>query len=87
MLKVNVEAKQAGIKREFEKAYKQIVSNAERGVDVTEIIFSTDTFLQCRKMLNEFMEAHQVKYTWVVIQGMNSIGVGNGRLMKFKLLQ
>ena len=45
-----------------------------------------DIYKEVRAKINEHMETFNVGFVWMSIGGMNSISVGEGRLMRFKLL-
>jgi hypothetical protein len=56
------------------------------GFDLSEHIFPNEIYEQVRTKLGDHMQAFNIKFVWQSIGNMNSVAVGEGRLMRFKLL-
>lgn len=85
-IKLNVEAKEQRINVYYLWALDKIAENAEKGIDLTDLTFSNDIFSGVRSKINEHMKAFDIRFLWMSIGNMNSVAVGEGRLMRFKLL-
>jgi hypothetical protein len=86
MIKLNTQAKEQRINQEYHNALNKISSYAEQGFDLTEHIFPKDIYEEVRTKLGDHMKAFNIKFVWQSIGNMNSVAVGGGRLMRFKLL-
>ena len=85
-IKLNTEAKEKRINVNYLEALDKIASYAEEGHDLTEHIFPKDIYEEVRTKLGDHMKAFNIGFVWQSIGNMNSIAVGEGRLMRFKLL-
>ena len=85
-IKLNTQAKEQRIQNQYNAALIKITNNAEIGIDLTEHIFPKDIYEQVRTKLGDHMQAFNIKFVWQSIGNMNSVAVGEGRLMRFKLL-
>ena len=85
-IKLNTEAKEQRINKNYLEALDKISTYAEEGHDLTEHIFPNDIYEQVRTKLGDHMQAFNIKFVWQSIGNMNSVAVGEGRLMRFKLL-
>ena len=85
-IKLNVEAKEQRINQYYNKATEKVTEYANDGFDLSEHVFPNDIYKEVRAKINEHMETFNVGFVWMSIGGMNSISVGEGRLMRFKLL-
>ncbi len=85
-IKLNTEAKEQRINVNYLEALDKIASYAEEGHDLTEHIFPKDIYEEVRTKLGDHMKAFNIGFVWQSIGNMNSIAVGEGRLMRFKLL-
>ena len=85
-IKLNTQAKEQRINKNYLEALDKISSYAEDGFDLTEHIFPNDIYEQVRTKLGDHMKAFNIKFVWQSIGNMNSVAVGEGRLMRFKLL-
>jgi len=85
-IKLNTQAIEKRIQANYIEAIEKIATYAEDGFDLTEHIFPKDIFVEIRSRINEHMEAHNIDFVWQSIGNMSSIAVGEGRLMRFKLL-
>jgi hypothetical protein len=85
-IKLNTEAKEQRINKNYLEALDKISSYAEEGHDLTEHIFPNDIYEQVRTKLGDHMQAFNIKFVWQSIGNMSSVAVGEGRLMRFKLL-
>ena len=89
MIKLNVKAKDATIKKEFKRGIDAIKANARIGIAITELVFDIEIYAEVRQKTNEYMKEKNIPYDWMLMSGpvgsQNSIACGNGRLMKFKL--
>jgi hypothetical protein len=85
-IKLNIEAKEQRINQYYNGAIEKITTYANDGFDLSEHIFPNDIYKEVRIKIKEHMEAFNIGFVWVSIGGMNSISVGEGRLMRFKLL-
>ena len=85
-IKLNVEVKEKRINQYYNEAIEKIVMYADDGFDLTEHIFPKDIFCEVRTRINEHMKSFNIDFVWVSIGNMNSVAVGEGRLMRFKLL-
>ena len=85
-IKLNTQAKEQRINKNYLEALDKISSYAEDGFDLTEHIFPNDIYEQVRTKLGDHMQAFNIKFVWQSIGNMNSVAVGEGRLMRFKLL-
>ena len=89
-IKLNTEARDQRINQQVNKYYLEaldkISTYAEEGHDLTEHIFPRDIYEQVRTKIGDHMSAFNIKFAWMSIGNMNSVAVGDGRLMKFKLL-
>jgi hypothetical protein len=86
MIKLNTQAKEQRINQEYHDALNKISYHAEEGHDLTEHIFPKDIYEEVRTKLGDHMKAFNIKFVWQSIGNMNSVAVGEGRLMRFKLL-
>lgn len=87
MITLNKDALDTRIQNEANEAIEKITQNAKYGVEFTEVLFPKDIYNKCRKKVNEYMEEHNVKYCWMIMNGMYSLDYGSERMMKFRLLQ
>jgi hypothetical protein len=85
-IELNTQAKEQRINKNYLEALNKISSYAEQGFDLTEHIFPKDIYEEVRTKLGDHMKAFDIKFVWQSIGNMNSISVGDGRLMRFKLL-
>ena len=85
-IKLNTEAREKRINVNYLEALDKIASYAEQGHDLTEHIFPKDIYEQVRTKLGDHMKAFNIGFVWQSICNMNSVAVGEGRLMRFKLL-
>lgn len=85
-IKLNAEAREKRININYLEALDKISSYAEEGHDLTEHIFPKDIYEEVRTKLGDHMKAFNIKFVWQSIGNMNSVAVGEGRLMRFKLL-
>jgi len=85
-IELNTEARDKRINQNYHDALNKISSYAEQGFDLTEHIFPKDIYEQVRTKISDHMYAFDIKFVWASIGNMNSIAVGDGRLMRFKLL-
>ena len=85
-IKLNTQAKEQRINKNYLEALDKISKYAEDGFDLTEHIFPNDIYEQVRTKLGDHMKAFNIKFVWQSIGNMNSVAVGEGRLMRFKLL-
>ena len=85
-IKLNTQAKEQRINKNYLEALDKISSYAEDGFDLTEHIFPKDIYEQVRTKLGDHMQAFNIKFVWQSIGNMSSVAVGEGRLMRFKLL-
>ena len=89
MIKLNVKAKEATIKKEFKRGVDAIKANARIGVATTELVFNKEIYSEVREKINEYMKEKDISYAWLSMSGpvgsQSSIACGDGRLMKFKL--
>lgn len=85
-IKLNTQAKEQRINKNYLDALNKISSYAEQGFDLTEHIFPKDIYSEVRTKLGDHMKAFNIKFVWQSIGNMSSISVGDGRLMRFKLL-
>ncbi len=85
-IKLNTEAKGNRINKFYLEALDKIASAAEDGYDLTEHVFPKDIYDEVRTKINEHMKAFNVEFVWPSIGNMSSVAVGDGRLMRFKLL-
>ena len=85
-IKLNTQAKEQRIQKYYLEALNKISSYAEEGHDLTEHIFPNDIYQEVRTKLGDHMKAFNIGFVWQSIGNMNSIAVGEGRLMRFKLL-
>ena len=85
-IKLNTQAKEQRINEYYLEALDKISKYAEDGFDLTEHIFPNDIYEQVRTKLGDHMKAFNIKFVWQSIGNMNSVAVGEGRLMRFKLL-
>ncbi len=85
-IKLNTEARDKRINEHYLEALDKISTYAEEGHDLTEHIFPRDIYEQVRTKIGNHMSAFNIKFVWVSIGNMNSVAVGGGRLMRFKLL-
>jgi hypothetical protein len=85
-IKLNTQAKEQIINKNYIEALEKISKYAEDGFDLTEHIFPKDIYEQVRTKLGDHMQAFNIKFVWQSIGNMNSVAVGEGRLMRFKLL-
>ena len=85
-IKLNTQAKEQRINQHYLVALDKISKYAEDGFDLTEHIFPNDIYEQVRTKLGDHMKAFNIKFVWQSIGNMNSVAVGEGRLMRFKLL-
>ena len=85
-IKLNTQAKEQRINKNYLEALDKISTYAEEGHDLTEHIFPNDIYEQVRTKLGDHMKAFNIKFVWQSIGNMNSVAVGEGRLMRFKLL-
>ena len=85
-IKLNTQAKEQRINQNYLEALDKISKYAEDGFDLTEHIFPNDIYEQVRTKLGDHMKAFNIKFVWQSIGNMNSVAVGEGRLMRFKLL-
>jgi hypothetical protein len=85
-IKLNTEAKEQRINKNYLEALDKISKYAEEGHDLTEHIFPKDIYDQVRNELGDHMQAFNIKFVWQSIGNMSSVAVGEGRLMRFKLL-
>jgi hypothetical protein len=85
-IKLNTEARDQRINKYYLEALDKIATYAEEGHDLTEHIFPKDIYEQVRTKLGDHMSAFNIKFVWQSIGNMNSVAVGEGRLMRFKLL-
>jgi hypothetical protein len=86
MIKLNTQAKEQRINTNYLEALDKISKYAEEGHDLTEHIFPKDIYEEVRTKLGDHMKAFDIKFVWQSIGNMNSVAVGEGRLMRFKLL-
>ena len=85
-IKINTQAKEQRINKNYLEALDKISKYAEDGFDLTEHIFPNDIYEQVRTKLGDHMKAFNIGFVWQSIGNMNSVAVGEGRLMRFKLL-
>ncbi len=85
-IKLNTEARDKRIHEYYLGALEKISKYAEDGFDLTEHIFPNDIYEQVRTKLGDHMKAFNIKFVWQSIGNMSSVAVGEGRLMRFKLL-
>ena len=85
-IKLNTEARDKRIHEYYLEALEKISKYAEEGHDLTEHIFPKDIYEQVRTKLGDHMQAFNIKFVWQSIGNMSSVAVGEGRLMRFKLL-
>ena len=85
-IKLNTEARDKRINKNYLEALEKISKYAEDGFDLTEHIFPNDIYEEVRTKLGDHMKAFNIGFVWQGIGNMNSVSVGGGRLMKFKLL-
>jgi hypothetical protein len=89
-IKLNTEARDQRINQQVNKYYLEaldkIAGYAENGFDLSEHIFPNEIYEQVRTKLGDHMQAFNIKFVWQSIGNMNSVAVGEGRLMRFKLL-
>ena len=85
-IKLNTQAKEQRINKNYLEALDKISTYAEEGHDLTEHIFPNDIYEQVRTKLGDHMKAFNIGFVWQSIGNMNSVAVGEGRLMRFKLL-
>ena len=85
-IKLNTEARDKRINNYYLEALVKISKYAEEGHDLTEHIFPKDIYDQVRNELGDHMQAFNIKFVWQSIGNMSSVAVGEGRLMRFKLL-
>jgi len=85
-IKLNTEARDKRINQNYHDALNKISSYAEQGFDLTEHIFPNDIYEEVRTKLGDHMKAFNIGFVWQSIGNMNSVAVGGGRLMRFKLL-
>jgi hypothetical protein len=85
-IKLNTEARDKRINEYYLEALEKISKCAEEGHDLTEHIFPKDIYDQVRTKLGDHMQAFNIKFVWQSIGNMSSVAVGEGRLMRFKLL-
>jgi len=85
-IKLNTQAKEQRINKNYLEALDKISSYAEEGHDLTEHIFPNDIYEEVRTKLGDHMKAFNISFVWQSIGNMNSVAVGGGRLMRFKLL-
>ena len=85
-IKLNTQAKEQRINVNYLEALDKIASYAEEGHDLTEHIFPKDIYEEVRTKLGDHMKAFNIGFVWQSIGNMNSVAVGEGRLMRFKLL-
>jgi hypothetical protein len=85
-IKLNTQAKEQRINKNYLEALDKISKYAEEGHDLTEHIFPKDIYDQVRTKLGDHMQAFNIKFVWQSIGNMSSVAVGEGRLMRFKLL-
>lgn len=85
-IKLNTEARDKRIHEYYLEALEKISKYAEDGFDLTEHIFPKDIYSQVRTKIGDHMSAFNIKFAWISIGNMNSVAVGDGRLMRFKLL-
>jgi hypothetical protein len=85
-IKLNTQAKEQRINQHYLVALDKISTYAEEGHDLTEHIFPNDIYEQVRTKLGDHMKAFNIGFVWQSIGNMNSVAVGEGRLMRFKLL-
>jgi hypothetical protein len=83
---LNTEAKEKRINTNYLEALDKIASYAEEGHDLTEHIFPKDIYGEVRTKLGDHMKAFNIDFVWQSIGNMSSVAVGEGRLMRFKLL-
>ena len=86
MIKLNTQAKEQRINTNYLEALDKISKYAEEGHDLTEHIFPKDIYEQVRTKLGDHMKAFNIQFVWQSIGNMNSVAVGEGRLMRFKIL-
>ena len=85
-IKLNTEARDKRINENYLEALEKISKYAEEGHDLTEHIFPKDIYDQVRTKIGDHMQAFNIKFVWMSIGNMSSVAVGEGRLMRFKLL-
>jgi hypothetical protein len=85
-IELNTQAKEQRINKNYHDALNKISSYAEQGFDLTEHIFPNDIYEEVRTKLGDHMKAFNIGFVWQSIGNMNSVAVGDGRLMRFKLL-
>lgn len=85
-IKLNIEVREKRINVNYLEALDKIASYAKQGHDLTEHIFPKDIYDQVRTKIGDHMQAFNIKFAWMSIGNMNSVAVGEGRLMRFKLL-
>jgi hypothetical protein len=85
-IKLNTETRDKRINQHYLDALEKISTYAEDGFDLTEHIFPKDIYEQVRTRVSDHMYAFSIKFVWQSIGNMNSVDVGEGRLMLFKLL-
>jgi len=85
-IKLNTESRDKRINENYLMALDKISKYAEEGYDLTEHIFPKDIYEQVRTKLGDHMQAFNIKFVWQSIGNMSSVAVGEGRLMRFKLL-
>lgn len=85
-IKLNTQAREQRINKNYLDALDKISSYAEEGHDLTEHIFPKDIYEEVRTKLGDHMKAFNIGFVWQSIGNMSSVAVGEGRLMRFKLL-
>lgn len=85
-IKLNVEVREQRIQKCYNEAIEKVANYAEQGYDLTEHIFPKDIYEQVRTRVSDHMYSFNIKFVWQSIGNMNSVAVGEGRLMKLKLL-
>ena len=85
-IKLNTEAREKRINVNYLEALDKIATYAEQGHDLTEHIFPKDIYQEVRIRLSQHMGAFNIGFVWQAIGNMDSVDVGEGRLMRFKLL-
>jgi len=85
-IKLNTEARDKRVNEYYLEALEKISKYAEEGHDLTEHIFPKDIYDQVRAKIGDHMQAFNIKFVWQSIGNMSSVAVGEGRLMRFKLL-
>jgi hemerythrin len=85
-IKLNTQAKEQRILNYYNEAMEKIAKYAEDGFDLTEHVFPKDIYSEVRNHINNHMSVFKIKFAWISIGDMNSVAVGEGRLMRFKIL-